>query len=280
MMKRILCLLAALLLCSAAFADPRYPDQSGVATDAASVLSVKVVEDLRKLDKRLNKAEAPRLYIATVDFLDATDAQTYADELFDRWDLDDDEVLLILCVGEESYAIAAGKNARRILSDNALNKLLAGSLHEPFLDMRYDEALASFAKGFAIEVERTCGVTIKTEDLFRNVTGSLFGGWASTQQRVPASEEDGESFLTRQDKSSGFSLLSVLIIVALLFLVFGTFRKSRKMRAPAPEAAGGDAPEGGKTPASAEPGKKQYPVYFKPREKKPTPQYFKPRKPR
>lgn len=268
MLKRILCLLAALLLCTGALAEPRYPDQANVATDSAAVLSIKLLDDLRTLDKRLSKADAPQLYIATVDFLDTSDVQTYANALHTRWELADDAVLLLLCVGEESYAIASGSSARRLLPDAVLNKLLAGQLHEPFHGQRYDAAIAAFAAAYTTEVCKACGVTIKTTDLFRSVSSAPFSNWTSAPNRSNAAD-DGDSFLTREEQSSGFSLLKVILIVALLLLIFGTFRTVKKVRTPA------DA-----NPAPEKPEKRPYPVYFKPREKKPTPQYFHPRQPR
>ncbi|MBQ2952133.1 MAG: TPM domain-containing protein [Clostridia bacterium] len=279
MLKRILCLLmlCALLLCSAAQAEPRYPAQSGVTTDSAAVLSVKLLEDLRTLDKRLDKAGAPRLHIATVDFLDTADVQDYANALFTRWELADDDVLLLLCVGEERYAIAAGNGARRILPDTVLSKLMAGYLHEAFLGQQYDAAVSAFATGYVSEVCKACGVTVKVEDLFRSTSSGIFGNWAGSQKNTGASG-DGESFLTREDKNSGFSLLKVILIVALLMLIFGAFRTGKKLRRPAGEDAPPPPPEAAPKPAQAE--KPRYPVYFKPREKKPTPQYFKPRNPK
>ena len=299
MLKRILCLLTlcALMACSFALAEPRYPAQSGVTTDSAAVLSVKLLEDLRTLDKRLNKAEAPRLYVVTVHFLDAARVQDYADALFTRWELPDDAVLLLRCVGEESCAIAAGSTASRLLSDAALEDLLAVYLSESFLAQEYDAAVAAFARAYAAEISRACGVNIKVEDLFRSTSSGILGSWAGSQ-RTQTATGDSESFLTREDKASGFSFLKVIVIVALLVLIFGTFRKGQKMRRPpegedappAEDQADPDKAEKADKPAGhirpekpqkpEKPEKPKYPVYFRPHEKKPTPQYFHPRKPK
>lgn len=266
MIKRILCLLWVLLMACPALAEPRYPSQSGVATDNAAVLSVKLLEDLRTLDKRLDRADVPQLYIVTVDFLDGADVQSYADALFERWELDEDELLLLIAVGEESYAIAAGKNVDRLVSPTTQEKLLTTAFQEPFLSQQYDAAVGQFVPALVSELNKACGTSVKTEDLFRSSSSSLIVNWAST---LPASEESGEGFsLTRADKRSGFSFLTVIIIVVLLVLLFGSFRKTRggkrKGRPPQESAPDRDAP----------------PVYFKPRQKPQTPQYFKPRNPR
>ena len=272
MLKRIFCLLTVLLLfcCCSAFAEPRYPAKGGVATDSAAVLSVKVLEDLRTLDKRLDKADAPRLCIVTVDFLDGADVQAYADVLFTRWELPDDTLLLLLCVGEDLYAVTSGKNVDRLVSPQVQQLLLETCLHEPFIGQQYDAAIAAFVPAFAAEVSRACGTTIKTEDLFRNASTSLFDNWAGTQNRTVSQAQEG-SFLTRES-GGGFSILKVLLIVALVALligVFAWFRRANSGEAPAPKPA--------KAPRTNEKG---YPIYFEPRKKKDTPQYFKPREPR
>ncbi len=268
-MKRFLCLLLVMLFAFPVLAEPRYPARSGAATDAAAVLSVKVLDDLRTLDKRLNKADAPRLIIVTVDFLDGSTAQAYADALFARWELKDDEALLLLAVGEDSYALSAGKNTLRLIPHSVTDKLLASALHEPFMNQQYDAAIAAFVPAWVAEVSKACGVTIKTTDLFRSTASGLFGNWAGAQSR-PATSLPEESILTREDKGSGFSLLKVLIIVALLLLLFGSFRKVRHDRQPSAEQPTPEPPRA----------KSERPVYFKPREKRSTPQYFHPRKPR
>lgn len=265
MLKRFLCVILLLLMATSALAEPRYPVQSGVATDGAAVLSVNVLQDLRTLDKRLDHADAPRLCIVTVDFLDGTDVQSYADALFLRWKLPEDTLLLLLAVGEESYAISAGRNVDRLVAPSVQQKLLSAHLHEPFLSQRYDAAVAAFASAIVHEYNKACGTSVRTDDLFRSVSASLFDNWASTISLTSA-DLPSDPILTREDKHTGFSLLKVILIVVLLVLLFGSFRKVKRAKHPyAPSAP-------------AKPTGENKPVYFKPHVKKPAEQYFKPRR--
>ena len=263
MMKRILCLLAALLLMGCtALAEPRYPESKGVVTDSAGVLSTSVLSDLRKLDKRLDKAEVPQMVVVTVDFLDGTDVQTYAQTLFERWELDEDEMLLLVCVGEESYALVCGRQVDRLVSPATQQELLATVFHEPFMAQQYDVAVTQFVPAMVQELNKACGESVKTSDLFRKFSNGIFGNWAFS---LPGSDKEDEDIPVRVSRSSGFSLLPVILIVGVLFLVFG--RRGKK------------EPKGNPPAQAAQPANGR-PQYFKPRQKPQTPQYFKPRNPR
>lgn len=253
MMKRICSLL--LLLCLAvtcACAEPRYPTQTGETTDAAAVLSHTTLEDLRALDSLLDKADALRLRIATVDFLDGADADDYAEALFERWSLDDEDILLLMAVGEDKYAIAAGEDVDRLLAPSTLNKLLAASFEEPFMNQQYDQAIAAYMPVLVQEINKVCGTSVSTSGLFGRSSTGLFDNWASSLRQKDASAP-GESVLTRADAQTGFSLLKVALIIAVLLIVFGSFRFNSRRNprpgkaapAPAPHARPGRSPRPG-----------------------------------
>ena len=229
MMKRFFCalMLAAMLLtlCVPALAEPRYPRQTGVTTDAAAVFSHATLEDLSALDRMMDKNDAPRLKVVTVDFLDGAEADAYAEALFTRWDLDDDDLLLLLAVGEDKYAVQAGKDVRRLLSANVLGKLLATWLEEPFLQQDYDGAIAAFVPALVTEVNKACGARISTDGLFGRAGGSLLDSWANRVISIVQEDESDESFFTKEDKKTGFSFIKVVLTVILLMVIFGGKKK-------------------------------------------------------
>lgn len=230
MMKRIfrvlplVCLLLCLCVCAAA--EPRYPHHGGETTDAAGVLAHTTLEDLRTLDSRLDKADALRLKIVTVDFLDGSDVDDYAAVLFERWKLDDDDLLLLLAVGEDKYAVKAGKDVDRLIAPAMQSKLLATHLEESFLQQEYDAAIAAFVPALVSEVNKVYGVSVRTDGLFGRAAQSMFGDWASKlQSGAEAVEQAADSFLTREDESTGFSLIKVVLTIVLLLIVFGSRRR-------------------------------------------------------
>lgn len=251
MFKRICCLLMCLLLPFAALAEPRYPAQAGATTDRAAVLSHETLEDLRTLDSRLKAADALRIRIVTVDFLDAQDVQVYADTLFTRWNLSDDELLLLMAVGEDAYAIAAGANVDRLLAPATQSKLVSAYFVGPFLNQRYEEAIAAFVPALVREINKVCGTNVSTDGLFTRHAESLIVNWASTLSDDAAA--NSETVTVGKSDNAFLSWLAVIAIVAVLLVVFSPKRSKKKAATP---------------------------QYFKKKKPggAPTPQYFKPRK--
>ena len=106
---RVLCLmLAALLLCGTALAEPRYPDKTADATDAALLLSADTLKDWNELATRVKSATGVRLYLATVDFLDGASLADYGAGLRSKWGLDDDSLLLLMAAGEDTFGLFGG----------------------------------------------------------------------------------------------------------------------------------------------------------------------------
>lgn len=262
MMKRVLCILAALLLLTlSAAAEPDYPDRSGVATDDASVLSVSLLVDLREMDDRLSEVNAPRLHIATVDFLDAAEADSYAEALFTRWELQDNDVLLLMAVVEDAWAIRTGKGVDALIPAGTIPGILS-ECETLFQEQRYDAAIARFSAALVNEINRQCGTSVKTSDLFQRISDAPFTNWARSATLVEAAATPQE-----QEESILVPILKVVVVVALLFLVFGVFNRMRKAKQP---------PQSSPAPAPAQPTEPR--VYFKPREQKPIKQYFPPPK--
>lgn len=232
MFRRILCaLMAVLMLSSASAAEPRYPDRHGVATDAAGVLSLQTLEDLHELDDRLDEADVPRLCVAVVDFLDGSAPLDYAAGLFDLWRLDDDDILLLISVGDVRYIATCGEEAALVLSEADLDILLADAFRAPFLDLRYDAAIASFAAALVKEINERCGTQIHMGDLFRSAPDSLVASWATLLPTV--NRDDITNAVQNHEASvSDFSPLLVVVIIAALLLIFGRSGKGRRLKHP------------------------------------------------
>ena len=125
-MKKIICLLVALmLLCSAALAEPRYPKKQGEITDAAAVLSQSTMKDLAAFIDEVDDETSMEFYVATVDFLDGETIEHYAEGLRQSWRLDDDDLLLLLAVGEDRFGTFGGEDVNKKLSPQVQEKLLS-----------------------------------------------------------------------------------------------------------------------------------------------------------
>ncbi|MCH5286405.1 MAG: TPM domain-containing protein [Christensenellaceae bacterium] len=232
-MKRVFCLLLAALLClptAIALAGPRYPDKQGAVTDAAAVLSASTVQDLRKLAEEFHDEDTAELYVATVDFLDGWTLSEYAAGLREKWWLGDNDLLLLMVVGEDKFGFFGGSYVNRKLSTSAQQKLLSTSFEAPFLRQDYDGAIAALMPALATEVGKAWNESIDISGLFGTVSASsLFTehDWlVRPVEHVYNIERHVERF-AESAIDTGFSLGKVILTVFLLLVIFGNRGKRR-----------------------------------------------------
>lgn len=178
--------LALMLLCSAsALALARYPARLAALTDDANVLSTATAADIAAYAGKAAEACGVQVSVAVVQFLDGEPVQTYADTLFTRWELGENDVLLLGAAAEDTFAISAGTAVTQKLSTASLKSLLYNSgFAQAFAAQRYDEALGKFFIGFDTLLGKQYGAKI---DL-----GGLFAAYQAqsqpTQAAVPAQD--------------------------------------------------------------------------------------------
>lgn len=238
-MKKIICvLLSLLLLFSTALAEPRYPDKQGAVTDAAAVLSQTTVKDLASFADKVDDETSINFFVATVDFLDGVTLASYAEGLRAKWRLGDDDLLLLLAVGEDKFGTFGGEDVNRKLSTQVQDKLLSTYLATPFLQQRYDEAISLYIPALTEEINKAFDESIKLNGLFGQTepTQTLEDWaeewsqrWAEANTKARVDEEArGLERVTREDKDTGFSLGKVILTVFLLMVIFG--KKNRRGR--------------------------------------------------
>lgn len=221
-MKRVFCLLLAALLylpVFAALAEPRYPDKQGSVTDAAAVLSASTVQDLRELAERFDSEDTLNLYVATVDFLDGATLSEYAAGLREKWWLGDDDLLLLMAVGEDKFGFFGGGYANKKLSSGVQQKLLSMSFEAPFLRQDYDGAVNALMPALATEVGKAWSTSIDISGLFGTVDSPVL---ATEQDWLIRPIERVERYVTTESHiDSELSLGKVILTVILLLIIFG-----------------------------------------------------------
>lgn len=217
-------LLTLSLLCSAALAQPRYPSRQGNVSDAAAVFSKETVDDLNALCKALSRENTLELHVVTVDFLDGYAMTDYADGLREHWQLDDEDLLLILCVGEDRYAFAGGEDVNEELSPAVQRKLLSSSLDVPFMQQEYDAAIAALMPALVTEINKAYDESIDMTGLFGvSAQASSQQDWMTRlMQRVETEAAAAHHLrITDEHVETGFSLGKVILTVILLLIIFG-----------------------------------------------------------
>ena len=235
-MKRVLCLLIAALLCLpvvSALAGPRYPEKQGAVTDAAAVLSASTVQDLRQLADRLEREDTLNLFVATVDFLDGWTLSDYAAGLREAWWLGDDDLLLLMAVGEDKFGLYGGEYVNRMLSTGAQQKLLSTHFEAPFLRQDYDGAVAALMPPLATEIGKVWNRSIDTAGLFGTVSAPSLTteeDWLVRPAEYAYNMEQHLERIAEEVTDSGFSFGKIALTVFFLLVIFGNNGKRKHRR--------------------------------------------------
>ena len=184
---RIAALVTALALClslmAPAFAETKYPPRpQGTVADLAAVLGESMIEEMETLSDRLNSVTGGKIYVLTRHFLGGVNAGNYANKVFDVWGLGSNDALLLMVIGEETYALALGSDAEKAMPNDTQISLLANHFRTPFLARQYDKALS----GLAVNLSQSLS---KAKNQSLDVTG-LFGQDAIQSTPQPQSSSD------------------------------------------------------------------------------------------
>ncbi len=159
---------AVLLLAPAlALGEARFPIDRGAVTDDANVLSQEMVAQIQEFQSVAESRTGVKVRVAVVHFLDGLDAQAYASKLFTRWNMGEEDFLLLGAAGEDSYGIASGQEMKRSFSDNNAQLMLSSSgFGEQFKDQQYDAAFGKFFVAFGQMLGRQYSVDMGLDKLF------------------------------------------------------------------------------------------------------------------
>jgi hypothetical protein len=245
-----LTLALSLLAPAAALGDARYPASSGVLTDDANVIGQTMASDIAAYAQQVESETGVRLHVALVLFWDGETAQTYADTLFERWELGADDLLLAGAVAEDTYATVSGANVKTKLSDNSLNSLLYSSgFAENFRNQRYDAAFGTYFVAFHSLLGRQYGQSFTLDSLFAAYQPAAaateapqsddndYSNWESyasypnelwneTMATIGDSIQRFQS--NKQSETSGLTPGAWVVLVVIVLILLGQKRRTRR----------------------------------------------------
>ena len=247
MMKKWICLLLCLLLPLGALAAPRMPELRGNINDAADVLAAQTVADLAEFSKHVTQQAGLDLYVVTVHFLDGLDAQSYAKLLFDRWELTDEDLLLVCAAGEDSFALVMGGTAEKQLGrTNADNLLYTSSeFGGLFRTQQYDAAMAAFANGLNALLEKQVGRAVQMDGMFGeqaltqgepldvDAYFERYGGelWHDVMDAINETSHDYQQhFQQEEERENGVTAGGWLVLIILVMILLRQNRRDRARR--------------------------------------------------
>ncbi|MDY3278575.1 MAG: TPM domain-containing protein [Eubacteriales bacterium] len=235
LMRALLC---ALLICCVLLpvqAEGSYPACQGIVSDWAGVIGGQTAQDLDTLSTRLSDQTGGRLYVAVRHFLGGAEARAYADGLFTAWNLGEQDALLLLVIGEETYALHLGDQARRLIPAEGQTALLAAQLRAPFQARDYDGALAAFAPAYAQALAKAAGKSVNVSGLFGTeevkavqptAQPSASAIWQSMFGQDVSDGSDWQETQQREEKRTNWRT----IVIWGLVIYFLFFRRKRHHR--------------------------------------------------
>jgi uncharacterized membrane protein YgcG len=239
LMRAGVCLLLAFILLGYLTA---FAQDVPAVRDSAAVLGAATLKDARALVSLTEESIGITLTVETRHFLGGAEVNAYAQRLLDETSDPSNTLLLLMVIGEENYALAAGSGASRLLNAAARETLLSTQFRSPFLARDYDRAVSAFLSRAADQLADATGKTINQEGLFGQVKAPTPAPTAAPQSTGPykrVSIFDLNSILGEQltptsvpqsgnqneDKDKGLSLGSIVFIGIVLSMFFG--RKNR-----------------------------------------------------
>ncbi len=243
-MKKILLFALCLLLCLmplCALAGTRLPAMRGVVTDDADVLGQQTASDIVEYADEVQDETDIRLHVALVHFLDGMDAQSYANALFDKWELGEYDLLLLGAAGEDAFATAMGDKVSQLLGEkNAENLLYTSSQFSTlFRSQQYDAAFASYFQAFNTLACRQTGENVKIKGLFgasehsdtstHKVHASQL--WGEVMNAISDSSADYQEYHEQRTRTgNGLTAGGWIVLAILILIIFGQSDPVRKAR--------------------------------------------------
>lgn len=268
-MKKWICgiLSLMLVLCStAALAAARMPQSRGVLTDDADVLSAAVSAAITEYAGDVENEVDVNLHVAIVHFFDGLDAQTFANRLFEKWELGKEDLLLVCAAGEDSYATALGSEVEKELGKQNVDNLLytSSEFSAHIARQEYDLAFAKYFAAFNELINKRFDSSVTLPKTLASV-GSYNGGavqeyqsqpsglgglwnqitsgvagereetvympslWTQTMQGVVDNSADYTHY-TEQDSSNGIGVGGWIILIILILIIFSQSHPVRKAK--------------------------------------------------
>ena len=146
---------------SADAAVPPRPAQREYVVDAAGMVRPGDAERIRQIGTELREKTKAELVVVTVDTLDGTDIESYANELFRSWGIGNAKqsngVLLLIAKDDRKFRIEVGYGLEGEITDGRSGEIL-DKMKPYFRDEKYSEGVLNAYQKLAAYAYRAAGV--------------------------------------------------------------------------------------------------------------------------
>lgn len=213
----------------------RFPENKGVVTDDADVLDPRTIEDMEEYADMVEDETDVDIYVAMVHFTDGLDVQTYARTLFEKWELDEDDLLIVGAAGQDAFAMEMGSDVKKKVGSSGADNLFYTStgFSALFADQKYDQSFASLFTGMTELFNKEYREDMKMGKLFDHTTdittgsSDLFGSatWQNALGGIPSVQD-----MFEEESSNGLTAVHWILLAAILMIIINGSQPVRKKK--------------------------------------------------
>lgn len=146
-------LMVLALACPALAAGVGSRPSNGYIRDDAGVLSSSTVKDLAAQGEETERQTGTAVAVLTVDYTGSYSIDEYADQVFDKWEMEDG-LVLVLAIQDDDYYVMPSAGLGRYLSSGDLQEMLDEYLEPSFAAGDYEAGVEAIYPVFCREIER------------------------------------------------------------------------------------------------------------------------------
>ena len=233
-MKKLLPMLLALCLTLTLTAHALEESDIFYVNDPSSILSDSLKSHVVDENYRLyDLDEGAEVVLVAVDFLGGKTPESFAYDVFNDWALGDaDEnngVLILLSPGEEKYWIMAGDGLGDVLPASTLDAICREAFADVFETEQYSDAAWTAFDDVVAQLDAKYGVSAADVDKWYTAQGAVNSSTWSQTPVAPGNSQPAIVTTPNDQRRSGPSLLTIIILLIILIFVLRTVFSFRRL---------------------------------------------------
>ena len=229
-MKRILCLLCALMLalcpaCALAASSVIEPTEDFYVNDQANVLTEETEGLIVLNNDKLAEACGAQIVFVTLDTTGSTDIETYAYQLFRQWRIGSSDknngVLVLLAIGDDDYWLTDDVGLQDDLTAGDLSELANRYLEPYFAKKDYDTGVLLLFSALFERVSEIEKADVRLDD-------TLYSQYVAEQERNYETTQDrANSYVPGMDREpEGGGFVGWVIALIVILIVVNALRRA------------------------------------------------------
>ena len=151
-MKKLLLPLIFVISLLSVSAAANIPEHTGrYANDFANVLTPQTEEYINKTSKSYDEGNGMQIVVATVETLDGSSVEDYANDMFRKWGVGDKDknngILILLSTGDRKVRVEVGYGVEGDLNDAKVGRIIDEEAYDDFKNNDFDSGVLNLYNG-------------------------------------------------------------------------------------------------------------------------------------